>query len=137
MLARLVGRVDARSRIGEPSGRRRVPWKWAGRKPLLQLRRAALRQGQFGHHDVAGQVLVLRAESVGRPRADRRIAAEAAAGVHVEQGLGMVERFGLAAAVVAQFVGHFGVGQVLPLVAHLDAGLADLAETERDCRRRT
>ena len=102
-----------------------------GQKSVAPVARAALREGEFGHHDVAGQVLVHRAEAVSRPRTERGIGAEPAAGVHVKERLGMIQRLGLAAAIVAQLIGDERVGEILPLVAHLDAVLADLVELER------
>ncbi len=46
----------------------------------------------------------------GRTLAHYRIVARIGAGVHVKQGFGMIERFGLAAPVVAEFVGDVRVG---------------------------
>ena len=90
-----------------------------------------LGEGHFGHDDVAGEVLVFRSESVGGPGSEGRIGSQTAACVHVEEGLGVVEGLGLTSAVVAEFVGDVGIGEVLPLVAHLDAVVSDLVEFKR------
>ena len=100
-------------------------------EPVAPVAGAALRQGQFRHHHVARQVLILRAETVGQPRAERRVAAEAAARVHVEEGFRVIQRLGLTAPVIAQLVGHGGVGHVDPLIAHVQTRLAHLAGLER------
>ena len=130
MLARLEGlRVEVENRRAFGTQPRALVVR--RQEAVAPVPRAALREGEFGHHDVAGQVLVHRAEAVSRPRAERGIGAEPAAGVHVKQRLGMVQRLRLAAAIVAQFIGHEWIGEILPLVAHLDARLADLVELER------
>ena len=90
-----------------------------------------MREGHFGHDDVAREILVFGPEAVGGPCAEGGVSSETASGVHVEEGLGVVEGFGLAAAVVAELVGDVRISKVLPLVAHFDVVVADLVEVER------
>ena len=90
-----------------------------------------LREGELGHDNVARQVLVQAAQAVGCPRPHAWIGTQRAAGVEVEQGIGMVDGLCLATTVHAEFVSHLRGCQVHELVAHVDPGLARLAEPER------
>ena len=57
-----------------------------GHEAARPVRRAADRPAPVvGHHDEAGQVLVLAAQSIRDPRADGRMALQDRAGVHLEQ----------------------------------------------------
>ena len=98
-------------------------------KAVGPVRRAALRIGHLGQHDESGQILILRAEPVGDPRANRRIAAEPVAGVHVIIGGGMIDRLGLAPAIHAKLIGH--PGEVFPVLAEIHAALPRFAKLER------
>ena len=89
----------------------------------------ALRERRFGQHDEGREVLVLAAEPVGDPRAHGRLPAEAAAGVDVVAGGGVVDGLRLQAVVDAELVRH--LRQVDPLVGHGDAGLAVPLEAVR------
>src|SRR4029079_17545729 len=68
--------------------------------------RAALGECAFWKHDERGQVLVERAQAVGGPGADGRVAAKTLAGVHLVAGRGVVDRVDLASAVDAKLVSH-------------------------------
>ena len=93
-----------------------------GEEAVGPVFRSTLGEGHFGHNDVAGKILIFRSEAIGGPGSQSGVGTKAAAGVHVEKGLGVIQGFGLAAAIVAEFVGDLGVGHVVPLVAHVDAG---------------
>ena len=103
--------------------------KVPGQKAVAPVARTALRQGQLGHHHVAGQILIHRTQAVIHPGAQRRVSTQPAAGVHVKQRLGMIQRLGRASAVVTQFIGH--LRQMLPLIAHLQPRLPYLARLKR------
>ncbi len=100
-----------------------------GQIAVRPVGRAALRIGEIGQHDKRGQILVLRAESVGRPRANRRIAAELVAGVQVVQRGRMVDAFGFQSPVEAQVVHH--VREIGEQRVDLDPQTAGAAELER------
>ncbi len=71
------------------------PLVGAGQKTARPVERVSLGQAAslgVGHDDEAGQVFVLRAESVSDPGADRRKAHARQAGVHHEQGRTVVVR---------------------------------------------
>src|SRR4051794_28009857 len=55
------------------------------------VRGAALREHCLGKYEVAGQILVLAAQSISDPRPHRRVAAEAVAGVQMIEGSRMVD----------------------------------------------
>ena len=98
-------------------------------KAVAPVARTALRQSQLGHHHVAGQILIHRTQPVIYPGAQRGIRAQPAAGVHVKQCLGMIQRLGRASTVVTQFIGH--LRQMLPLITHLQPRLPHLARLKR------
>ena len=98
-------------------------------KTVAPIRRATLRIRHFRQHDEARQIFVRRAEAVGHPRTDRRIAAEAIAGVHLIHRGRMIHGIDLAAAIETDVVDDFG--EVLPILGHVGAALAGLAELER------
>ena len=112
-----------------PLGPQRRPLVVRGQEPVAPVGRASLRVGDFGQHDEAGQVAVLAAQAVRHPRPERRVAAEAVAGVHLVHGRRVVDRIDLAAAIEAELVGNSG--EVLPVLGHVGARLARLAEPER------
>ena len=82
-----------------------------------------------GEHHEPGQVLVLGAQSVGRPGAQRRAAELGGARVQEELGGGVVELVGLHRLDHGEVVDH--PRQVLPDLAQLRAGLAVAGELER------
>ena len=84
-------------------------------------------QGELGHDDVSGKVLVDRTQSVIGPSAEGRVTAEPTTRVHVKEGFRVVERLGEATAVIAQLIGD--LGEVDPMIAHVQSGFSYLART--------
>ena len=84
-------------------------------------------QGELGHDDVIGKVLIDRTQSVIGPSAEGRVTAEPTTRVHVKEGFRVVERLGEATAVIAQLIGD--LGEVDPMIAHVQSGFSYLART--------
>ena len=107
-----VGALALRSHAGRRShvedrrafGTQRRSLKMRGQKAVRPVGGPALRVGHIGQHDEGGQVLVFGAESVGSPRADRRIAAELVAGVQVIERGRMVDALRFEPAIEADIV---------------------------------
>ena len=100
-------------------------------KAIAPVGRTALRQGQFRHYHVAWQVLILASQAIGCPGAKGRIASQSTPRVHMKQRFGMIQRLRLTAAIVAQFIGHQWVGQILPLVAHFNSVVTNFVKAKR------
>ena len=97
-------------------------------KAVRPVRGAALRKVDLGKNDESGQVLIRRAESIRHPRADRRVAAEAVARVHVVARRRVVDRLSDATAVVAKIVGDRSQAREEPV--HRQPALAGSLELE-------
>ena len=126
-----VGRTCPRAAAGRGSGCRRPTHDGA----LMARRqeagaiggRAALDPaGRVGQDDERGQVLVLGPQAVADPAPQARPAHQDRAGVHLVDGLGMVDAVGPARADHRQVVG--AVGDVGQEVGDLEAALAVAAE---------
>src|SRR5207249_12257867 len=89
---------------------------------------AALGKIDFRQHDEGWQVFVDGAEAVGDPGADGRVAAELVTGVEMVKGGGMVDAFGLGAAIDAEVTP--ALGEVTEVFADVHARLAGFAEFE-------
>ena len=97
--------IDGRHEAGAP-----VAW------PIVD------RGGIVLHHHEGGQVLVLGAQAIGDPAAQRRPAAQDRAGVHLADAVGMVQPVGPAGANDGDVVD--ALGGVRQPIRHPDAALA-------------
>ena len=97
-------------------------------------RRPYRRRHVRAEHDVARQVLVVGAETVGEPRADRRPAHLRVAGVHHQHRRLVVRNVGVHRTDEADVVRAFA--DVREQLADLDAGLAVLLEREGRAHQR-
>ena len=110
-------------------------------RPLVAARQERRRPKLWADHrhagtqnDIAGQVLVLGAETVGQPRPHRRMAREPAAAVHHEQRRLVKRHIGVHRLDDAQIVGV--ACEVAEDLADLEAALAVRLELERGAHQR-
>ena len=117
--------IEDRRTLGAEGG----ALKTRGQVTIAPIGRAALRIGNFGENDEAGEILVEGAEAVVDPSPEAGIAAKAVATVHLIHRGRMVDAVDLAAAVEAEIVGD--AGEVGPVRRHVGAALAGLDKFER------
>jgi hypothetical protein len=110
-------------------GPQRRALKMGRQEAVAPVGSSPLRIRHLRQHQEAWQVLIERAQAVGYPGANGRIAAEAVAGVHLVHGRGMIHGIDLAATVEADVVRT--AGEVLPVRSDIGAALARLAEGKR------
>ena len=103
--------------------------KPVGQEPVGPVGRAALGKGEFRQHDETREIGVLGAQAQVDPRTQRRVASEAVAGVDVEVGGGVVDRYSLQPAVETDLVGH--LGQLFKAAVHPCSAVAGLSKYER------
>ena len=129
----LAGRSDASGRREIEDGRafraERGALKTGGEVAVAPVGRTALRVGNFGQDDEAGEVLIERAEAVVDPRAETGVTAKTVAGVHLIHRGRVIHAVHLATAVETEIVGD--LGEVRPIGRHVGAALTDLVKRKR------